>query len=303
MQGENDRKDEDLRQISEQLQTLLRQNTQLIEANKSFDKRLSNIENNFDENGRPAEADEIDTIQDGGERADNIIADFGRFLPQMAQGATAISANSAALEITHEYENVRSSVQRIQLPADLKLLESQSGIKQDQKPALKIVTKCGRFAETGLKLLSQWVDRATRSGGEIRLHDAELQRMFHILFGQITFLRGEYAGLVVASSFDSETARIFRQFESNQASFDSRSLQNIRVAAELSSISARNTRGRGRFEPRGRGARRGSAGFAQHRNFGNGNDDIFSGFTARRNTFPARRGGGYQGGYQGQQEQ
>jgi hypothetical protein len=105
-----------------------------------------------------------------------------------------------------------------------------------------VVSKCGRFAETGLKLYAQCL-KSPRNQLEdgLKLSEDDLQRLFCVFMGQISYLRGEYASLVVTSSFDSETARYFRQFENNQATFERRSLQNIRIAADLSNITSRSS--------------------------------------------------------------
>ena len=78
--------------------------------------------------------------------------------PSWAQGPTvgvnSSYGDSAALEIGLEFERVKNRVQRIQLLPSLKVLDSQAGLKQECKRMLKVMSKCARFAETGLKLLS-----------------------------------------------------------------------------------------------------------------------------------------------------
>ena len=111
----------------------------------------------------------------------------------------------------------------------------------------------------------------------------DLQDLFSIALAEITFLRGEYSSLLVKSSFNDETCRLFKNLESNQASFSEKSLQNVRIAAELASIQSRQANPWTR--PRGRGRGR----FQTARQ-----DDVFSSFTRRNPGQFSRRDERYQ---------
>ena len=63
---------------------------------------------------------------------------------------------------------------------------------------------------------------------------------------QLNFLQSQYTNLVVKSTFDEETARIFKQFENNSTMFSEGSVRNIRVAAELSTLTSCNSQARRR---------------------------------------------------------
>ena len=99
------------------------------------------------------------------------------------------------------------------------------------------MSKCARFAETGLKVLTTLPDERDSSSVSVRRED--LESIFVVFAAQINFLQSEYAGLVVKSTFNDETPRIFRSFENNASSFSRQSLQNVRIAAELASIHGR----------------------------------------------------------------
>ena len=146
---------------------------------------------------------------------------------------------------TLDFERLRDSLLRIPVPNDLKVRDSATGIKQDCKPTLKIIQKCARYAEVLLKVLS------------IRDEDTETDstdKVFTCAVAQINFLQAEFANLVVKSSFDENTSRLFRQFENNSSVFNEQSLNSIRVAAELSSFHRSQTgprtraRGRGQYD-------------------------------------------------------
>ena len=58
----------------------------------------------------------------------------------------------------------------------------------------------------------------------------------HVWQQKSIFLQSEYTSLVVKATFDTETERIYRQFENNSTTFSDISLQNVRVAAELAAV-------------------------------------------------------------------
>lgn len=70
-------------------------------------------------------------------------------------GQTGNNMPSASHHDIHkEFESIKESVSRIAMPHWLKIHDTQVGIKQEHKAALKIISKCARFTETGLKLIS-----------------------------------------------------------------------------------------------------------------------------------------------------
>ena len=94
---------------------------------------------------------------------------------------------------------------------------------------LTVVSKCGRYIETALKLLSQ-----CQEGQPVDLHPIVIT-----LTANLKFLQDEYAALLVKGRFDNSTSQLFRSLQRHNSGFDTQSLQNVRVAAELSSISTR----------------------------------------------------------------
>ena len=121
--------------------------------------------------------------------------------------------------------------------------DSATGIKAESKPTLKVLSKAVRYTETGLQLLSTF--KKTDDGTYV-VSDNEIGALYTILSAESQFLQSEYAQLVVKGSFDDETARLFRNLESNNAVFTDQALRNDRIAAELAAVSCRPTNRQGR---------------------------------------------------------
>ena len=146
-----------------------------------------------------------------------------------------------------EFESVKDSVARIALPPWLKIHDTQSGIRQEHKATLKVISKCARFTETGIKLLSTF----QKEDGKFTLSEDDIGALYTTFSAQAYYLQAEYSSLVVKSAFDDETSRLYQSLENNTSAFSRQSLDNIRIAAELAAISGRGRR-RGQTE-RGRG--------------------------------------------------
>lgn len=165
-----------------------------------------------------------------------------------------IEGDPALVDVHRDFESLRDSHSRVTLPSHLKVNDSTRGIKNEFKPTLNILSKCARYAETGLKVL-----------GSNPAPDTELlEKLFTVLSAQISFLQAEYSNLVVRSTFNEETSRLFRSFENNTGAFSQTALNNVRIAAELASYtnqtsqqrqSSRSNRGRPNsfYNYRGRG--------------------------------------------------
>ena len=146
--------------------------------------------------------------------------------------------------IQQDFNSLKSSVEKVILPSHLKLQDSRSGIKREDQPVLTVLSKCVRYIETSLKVL-----------GQIREDDdnVDLNPFATILLANLKFLQDEYAALLVNGKFDKNTSQLFCALQTHNSGFNSECLQNVRVAAELSSISNWFTqpptpsRGRGRW--------------------------------------------------------
>ncbi|GFO09416.1 NF-kappa-b inhibitor-like protein 2 [Plakobranchus ocellatus] len=151
--------------------------------------------------------------------------------------ASPAETSSSAADILKDFERLRDSLVRIPVPNNFKVNDTTTGIKQDCRGTLRVLSKCARFAETGLKVLTTLPDE--RDSSSVSIQREDLESIFVVFAAQINFLQSEYAGLVVKSTFNDETSRIFRSFENNASSFSRQFLQNVRIAAELASIHCR----------------------------------------------------------------
>jgi hypothetical protein len=136
-------------------------------------------------------------------------SDFARFTePTVSQVASGSTPNSgvpgvSVQDIQGEFQALRDSLARIQLPSDLKLNDSRQGIRRNDHGTLNVITKCARYNETLVKLLTT-IDPGTE------VLQSTSDQLFVIAYAQNRFLQDEYASLIVNSQFDSNTAKLFR---------------------------------------------------------------------------------------------
>ena len=64
----------------------------------------------------------------------------------------------------------------------------------------------------------------------------DLEPIIVSLHANINYLQDEYAALLVKGKFDDSTAQFFRSLQKANSGFDSQSINNVRIAAELTSI-------------------------------------------------------------------
>ena len=203
-------KEEDFSDILARIESKLGQVCDRQEAQHAHaldnEKRLDRLEKRLDCPGSYLGHQPVDTDNATGEYSGRNI---GRFVHADAHNPTEDSNQGAVVDSLREFDSIEESLQRIKLPAHLKLADSQTGITKECKAALKVVSRCGRFAETGLKWIGAKCQTSTDEQGLFKLTDEEMQKLYHIFAAQLGFLRGEYANLVVQSTFDTDTAKYF----------------------------------------------------------------------------------------------
>ena len=139
-------------------------------------------------------------------------------------------------DIQKEFDCIRDSLMRQTLPADLKVHDTSTGIKNECRPALKVIQKTARYAETALKIL-----QTLRSPTPVTLvyDNEDINKLFIVLAAQINFLQAEFTNILVKSNFSEETSKIFRSLEATNNPFTPQSLSNLRISAELAAVSSR----------------------------------------------------------------
>ena len=216
----------------EGIKKILEQLEKLQISVSSIDSRVQKLEIEEDPRASAQVVDDTETTET------NVITDHrSRSSTQPTIVGPSSTETSTAADIQKDYERVRDSLNRTPVPDGFRVHDSAVGIKQENKQALKILSKCARYSETALKI----VNGVTVIDNQVRISEGELNCLFTCLAAQINFLQCEYTSLVVKSTFDEETASIFRQFENNTQTFSDDSLRSIRVGAELSSLTARNS--------------------------------------------------------------
>ena len=101
--------------------------------------------------------------------------------------------------IQQDFNSLKSSVEKVILPSHLKLHDSRSGIKREDQPVLTVLSKCGRYIKTALKVLGQ-----IREGDD----NVDLNPFATIWLANLKFLQDEYAALLVNGKFDKNTSQL-----------------------------------------------------------------------------------------------
>ena len=80
-----------------------------------------------------------------------------------------------------------SLVSIVILPPTLKVHDSRSGIKKEDQKALNVISKCSKYTETDLKLISK-----SQDGPPL-----DIEQLLVWLIAEINYLQDEYAALFV----------------------------------------------------------------------------------------------------------
>ena len=79
--------------------------------------------------------------------------------PSSSVGSDPLSKEHSDMDafwhIQQDFSSMKSLVGKVLLPPYLKLHDSRSRIKREDQPVLTVLSKCGRYIETALKLLSE----------------------------------------------------------------------------------------------------------------------------------------------------
>ena len=181
--------------------------------------------------------------------------------------------NISTEDIQGDFKSVKDSYSRTTIASDLRLFAEKSGIKRDDFPRYNTVVNCAKYSETILKVLT--------CADENGLSQDKCDEIATIVVAQQRYLQEEYANLLVNSTFNTQTAKLFKQLQRNASSFPASAISNLQAAATITaathqqqSQSDRGSRGRG-YRGRGRGRYRGQS-------------DIYNNFT-NRDSVPQHR--------------
>ena len=159
-------------------------------------------------------------------------------------------------DIQQEFTIIKDSLQKIRLSKDLKVEDSRQGVRRGDQGQINNISKCARYSETVLKLLSS-LDCVSISEGDIN-------DLLIIHVAMIRYLQEEHALVHVGGSFGDNVEKIYRNFRRNTSVFDSQAIESLQAAVTLDAAQPNQVnqgfRGRGRFgyqsnyRGRGRGA-------------------------------------------------
>ena len=139
-------------------------------------------------------------------------------------------------DIQKEFGNIRDTLNRVKLPARYKLNETSLGVSKKDKPTFSVIQKNSRYLETGLKLLQvAQTDPNCQQGDDVAQY---LDQLHIILQAAVLYNQQEYQAIVVGSTFDQETTKYFRVMQKSEHCFSPQALGNLKLAAEIASVSA-----------------------------------------------------------------
>ena len=166
----------------------------------------------------------------------------------------------SAVEVQDEFKVIRDKYANIEIPAQFKVTTDRTGVKRDDQCKINLIANCAKFSES-LMRLSLSSDNDSES---IK------QQVFIIAAAQQKLLQTEYSAVVVDNSFDSQTAKFYKQLRKHTSAFDPESLTDLKDAVAVCSRykppSDSNYRGRYNFR-----YQRGNRG-----NRGRGRQDIYA---------------------------
>ena len=160
--------------INEKFEKLLNNSDSLHQAVQNLDRRLADVEEKQEVNIRSSDTRLKYSNSQGAEFAQgrNTSCKTSRVheLDSISQvtrdpldhSPELLPEDFTTVECQEDYQAIKDSVQRIKLPANLKLNESKQGIRRDDQQTLSVIARTARYTETTLKLLSTYDENNSR---------------------------------------------------------------------------------------------------------------------------------------------
>ena len=213
------------------------------------------------------------------------------------------STYSASRDIQGEFATIRDALQRVKIPPDLRLNDSnKQGIRRQDHVVANILIRNARYTETIFKLLSQ----CTLSTPDIQTEVRDcLDAIFTVCLADIRYLQEEYAALIVQSTFDQVTTRMFKSLQKNNSALSPGQIKILQSAASISAAASHrpysdretpefSSNRRRQFQQRGRNGRFNSnfsRGGYQHVGHSYNPNDNFSNLSTRNIPLSPRQPG------------
>ena len=177
----------------------------------------------------------------------------GGFTPR---GPDTSTVSAAAVQ--DEFKTIRDKFANIEIPAQFKVSTDRTGVRRDDQSKINLIASCAKYSESLLRL---------SLSGEDNIESVK-QQVFTVAAAQQKFLQTEYSAVVVDNSFDSQTAKFFKQLRKHTSAFDPESLTDLKDAVAVCS----------RYKPPAESQYRGRSNFRYQRrgNRGRGRQDIYA---------------------------
>ena len=140
---------------------------EIINALQKLDIRLDSLESKIDDSSRSGSSSHADAIG---------IASTSAYRTE--HFVFSADNNYGALR-QKNFEGIRDKLAKISLSSFLKVNDSSTGIKQESRSTLKVISKTSRYAEKGLKLLA--AISQPNDDGTFTLSEGDMADFYNIL--------------------------------------------------------------------------------------------------------------------------
>lgn len=146
-------------------------------------------------------------------------------------------ANESAehFEFQSAFQVIADSVGRVRVNPDYMVRTQRQGLQRAERESMNIVSKCAKYFETTLKLLS------LLQVGE-PMSEEELDDLTTVQVAAVKYLQDEVASIIVAGTFDQNTQKTFKTLQSNQSVFTNRSITNLERAVAVSAAAGKSAK-------------------------------------------------------------
>ena len=154
------------------------------------------------------------------------------FSSHALHGAALSPANasaSASEDIETQYSRVKDLVSRTSIDKDYDVPSAKKNIKKPDHSAVDIISKCGGYSTTALKVLATF-------NPESDCIEELVTYLYTISVAQVRYLQNKYGTMSVKGNFDDSTSRMFDMLENNSLRLNERAQGHLETAARLSAV-------------------------------------------------------------------
>ena len=149
-----------------------------------------------------------------------------------------------AVAVQDKFQSIKDKVSAVKVPPELRVGTSKAGIKREDQTTAAIIANCAKYVETSIKLMWNFDDSASQE---------DLLDLFDVQKAHIDYLRQEHSALVVSGQFGQKTSQLFKNLSRGTSNLDSRQLDSLLKAVQLTSNETFSRGGSSTGRYRGRG--------------------------------------------------